>query len=68
MTNLKSLFKVPQGWYPKTISKRIQEIKKSHKTNNLSHTVSMTVSSIKRKPALWDIKANTKAVKALFKN
>ena len=60
------------GWHLKTISKRIQEIKKSHKTNNLSHTVSMTVSSIERKPVLWDIKANTKAntkaVTALFKN
>ena len=68
MTNLKSLFKVPQGWYPKTISKRIQEIKKSHKTDNLNYTSAITVSSIERKPALWDIKANTKAVKALFKN
>jgi len=28
----------------------------------------MTVSSIERKPVLWDIKANTKAVTALFKN
>jgi hypothetical protein len=28
--------------------------------------VSMTVSSIKRKPALWDIKVNTKTVITLF--
>ena len=68
MANLKSLFKVRLGWHPKTISKRIQEIKKSHKTNNLSHTVSMTVSSIERKPVLWDIKANTKPVTVLSKN
>ena len=54
MANLKSLFKVRLGWHPKTISKGIQEIKKSHKTNNLIHTSTEPCRRIKRKSTLWD--------------
>ena len=54
MANLKSLFKVQLGWHPKTISKRIQEIKKSHKTNDLIHTSTEPCRRIKRKSAFWD--------------